>query len=265
MDMPTRTVLALGKLDARPFKEMVAWLRWVPGVQLVSDEQIGGNEPFDLLILCSERPGQFTPREIELLRHRYPLATVVLLYGPWCHGEGRTGPVPDGVVRVAWFEWSYRLPSLLEVGPLVPATATPQEQLLGALADRFGTQHSRQVGIWANTWDDFDYLRSACQSLGYASIWLQSDPQSPCDILLGLIPGTDGAEFADLQARLAAHAEQLALVCLATPTWEDYQKLRSTGVSAVLGQPFRLADLANLLETRSDCGILPLVNPQGSR
>jgi len=263
VDATKRQVLLSGDLESHEFEGLAAWLCDRPEVELHAEEATELVSHFDLILLCAARPGRFPADQIETLRQRNPLAQLVLIFGPWCVGEARTGPVPDGITRMAWYEWSYRLPALLQGNPNAPATSAPQEQALAMLIEQTDTGDSSRVGIWANTAADFDYLRSACHALGHWATWLASEDlpaPSDLDALVGLVPGTDGAEFAELCRCLAAFPATKKVLCLGAPTWEDWQKAQSCGVTAILGQPFRLVDLATLLKPQADCGILPLVN-----
>lgn len=101
----TRSAVAIGDVNHSEFESTMGWLR--SHVQLVSVPDISASwralEPFGgaaWLFLCQRRPGQFTTAEIENLHRAYPLMRLVLLYGAWCDGEGRTGRPCPGVWRV---------------------------------------------------------------------------------------------------------------------------------------------------------------------
>lgn len=263
MEAAKRQVLISGDLEAQEFEGLAAWLSEWPSIQLHAEEASPWVANFDVILLCAARPGRFSAADVEALRQRNPLAQLIQIFGPWCLGEARTGPVPDGLQRMAWFEWSYRLPGILEGRQTVPATSAPQEQALASLAEVPRDEPSATVGILATTSSDFDYLRSACRALGHLPLRLSSEQSwktNDLDALLGIVPGTDGAEFAELCRWFQAIPATTKILCLGGVTWEDWQKARSCGVTAILGQPFRLVDLATLLKPPADCGILPLVN-----
>ncbi|MEW4564621.1 hypothetical protein AB1K70_18920 [Bremerella sp. JC770] len=263
MDAAKRQALLSGDLESYEFEGLAAWLCDQLQVEMHREEATESVSHFDLILMCAARPGRFSADQVETLRQRNPLAQLVLIFGPWCVGEARTGPVPDGITRMAWYEWSYRLPALLEGNPNAPATSAPQEQALAMLGEQTAVGGGSRVGIWASTVTDFDYLQSACHALGHGATWLASeDAPAPSDLdaLAGLVPGTDGAEFAELCRCFAAFPAITKLLCLGAPTWQDWQKAQSYGVTAILGQPFRLVDMATLLKPQADCGILPLVN-----
>lgn len=263
MEAAKRQVLISGDLDSHEFEGLAAWLSTWPSIELHAEEATQWVANFDLILLCAARPGRFSAADVEALRQRNPLAQLVQIFGPWCIGEARTGPVPDGLQRMAWFESSYRLPALIEGRSTVPATSAPQEQALASLSELPSDDPSATIGIWATTAADFDYLRSACRALGHLPLRLSSDQSwksNDLDALLGIVPGTDGDEFTELSRSFQAIPVTTKVLCLGAVTWEDWQKAQSCGVTAILGQPFRLVDLATLLKPPADCGILPLVN-----
>lgn len=263
MNAAKRQVLISGDLQAQEFAGLVAWLSDWPSIELHTEETSPAVGNVDLILLCAARPGRFSGDEVEAFRQSNPLAQLIQIFGPWCIGEARTGPVPDGLRRMAWYEWSYRLPEVIEGGSPMPATSAPQEQALASLGELTTAGPSATVGILSTTAADFDYLRSACHTLGHSAKWLSTEESSKTndlDALIGIVPGTDGTEFDELCRWFLAIPATSKILCLGAATWEDWQKAQSCGVTAILGQPFRLADLATLLKPQADCGILPLVN-----
>lgn len=262
METIRRHVLVLGQTDSPPWEDLARWLDAHGQLNVERDRDLAN---FDLVLLCASRPYQYSPAEIDQLRQKNPFATLIQIFGPWCYGEVRTGPLPEGILRMAWFEWPYRLPQLLADHVLLPETASPQEAVLASLQNLVPSETEATLGIWADTADDYDYLRSAGHAIGFDSIWIDHDESSMPKALIGLIPGTDGTEFTAMAAAFSRMDDLPKLVCLGTPSWDDWMKCQEIGVSALLGQPFRLADLVWLLDSGPECGILPLVNPLGSR
>src|SRR5262245_25311347 len=67
------------------------------------------------IVFLKAHPGQVSAKQIEKLHALEPLARLVVLTGPWCEGEQRSGrPIP-GVVRVPWRNWRERLPQELAI------------------------------------------------------------------------------------------------------------------------------------------------------
>lgn len=266
---PAIEVLILGDLQAAEFSCLLptlgkyATVRWHPAE--VADD----HTHFDLVLLCASKPGQFTEADIETARRQSPLARFVQIHGPWCYGEARTWPLPPAIERIAWYEASYRLPAIIRSAnrPNIPVTSSPQEQALAAIRDMPRSESGGEVGIYAFSAADFGLWESACRALGLSATWanLDTPPDSQWVGLVAMLPGTDRAEFATVAAALNAAGDLPKLLCVGSPTWEDWQKGHSCGVTAILGQPFSLADVAQLLIPQGDCGILPLVNRAGNR
>ena len=57
------------------------------------------------IILCESCPGAYSQCFLRRLRRLFPLTPVILLAGDLCEGEGRTGNLPPGIVRVCRRQW----------------------------------------------------------------------------------------------------------------------------------------------------------------
>ena len=57
------------------------------------------------VILCQSCPGAYSQNFLRRLRRLSPLTPVILLAGDLCEGEGRTGNLPLGIVRVCRRRW----------------------------------------------------------------------------------------------------------------------------------------------------------------
>ncbi|RCS43220.1 hypothetical protein DTL42_18860 [Bremerella cremea] len=269
VDQRTVEVLLLGDLEAAEFSCLLPTLAKLANVRWQRSDETAALANFAWVLLCAARPGRFGEAEVESIRRRNPLAQIVQIHGPWCYGEARTWPLPAGIERIAWYEAPYRLPSLLQStgGPPIPATSSPQERALALLSDVSRSAEGGEVGIYALTAADFGLLASACQALGMTATWAELDqpPDSSWVGMVAIVASTDRAEFPAI-AEAFRHAGDIPkLLCVGAPTWEDWQKGHSCGVTAILGQPFSLADVAQLLIPQGDCGILPLVNRAGKR
>lgn len=262
-------VLILGDLQAAEFSCLLPTLGKFHGVRWHPAEAVDDQAHFDLVLLCASRPGRFTEAGITPIRQRSPLARFVQIHGPWCYGEARTWPLPAAIERMAWYEAAYRLPRLLQSAfhPNMPVTSSPQEQALASVDCVTPSMRGGEIGIYARSAADFGLWESACQALGLSASWADFNalPASPWDAVVAMLPGTDRAEFAAVAQAFRLAGEIPKLLCVGAPTWEDWQKGHSCGATAILGQPFALADVAQLLIPQGDCGILPLVNRAANR
>lgn len=59
----------------------------------------------DLIVLAQARRGEHSPHDVEALRQWFPLAAMVVVYGPWCEGETRSGQPLAGIPRVVIGNW----------------------------------------------------------------------------------------------------------------------------------------------------------------
>ena len=57
------------------------------------------------IVLCESYPGSYSQCFLRRLRRLFPLTPVILLAGDLCEGEGRTGDLPPGIVRVCRRQW----------------------------------------------------------------------------------------------------------------------------------------------------------------
>lgn len=57
------------------------------------------------IVLCESFPGEYSRRFLCQTRRGASLAPVILLAGDLCEGEGRTGDIPAGIVRVCRRHW----------------------------------------------------------------------------------------------------------------------------------------------------------------
>ena len=95
MDNSPRTVL-LGRLASTWATRLADQLgplhgirpEWFPETVTDALHQLDGDVP-DLVIVLQDTPDQFPPQDIRQLLSHWPLARLVVCYGPWCRGDGR--------------------------------------------------------------------------------------------------------------------------------------------------------------------------------
>jgi hypothetical protein len=93
----------VGDCDDSDFTDAVAWLQ--ANCEFSSRQAAQGDPPSAIVVLQS-RPAPAISRGVESLHRHAPLARLVMLTGPWCDGELRTGRQAAGVVRIRWHQWS---------------------------------------------------------------------------------------------------------------------------------------------------------------
>lgn len=82
-------------------------LRSVRDVSQIADHADGNTWFPDLIVVCQTWPDQFSPRDVHDLLTQFPLARLVVCYGPWCDSDGRTRNGWPPATRVP-AEWAVR-------------------------------------------------------------------------------------------------------------------------------------------------------------
>src|SRR4051812_33805324 len=108
MSLPS--IWLIGDWGAPAFDEPVAWIRASTNCRCFASPAAAcaeglaatsTHEP-QSIVLLQARPGEVSAEQVEKLHAREPLARLILLTGPWCEGEQRSGRPVAGVSRVAW-------------------------------------------------------------------------------------------------------------------------------------------------------------------
>jgi hypothetical protein len=195
------------------------------------------------IVFLQSRPRELSQDRIEALHSRAPLARLIVLAGPWCEGELRSGRPAHGVTRILWHQWRERLPRELEVATL-PRTTSDVESLLRALPRRGAIDIRGCVAICTWRRETFAALADVCGLLGLSSVWQQPDaPRVAGSTTAAIIDGWESIE-----ARSRICSEKLpTFLLLNWPRQEDLNRAAEQGIARVLGQPLQLADLVAAL------------------
>ncbi len=97
MTRKTKPILITGDYCRQEFRLLQSQLpdaQWVDW-NAIFDYQL----PAAWLLVCQSRRDEFSQQAIYQLCNRFPLAQRVLIYGPWCQGETRTGNALKGICR----------------------------------------------------------------------------------------------------------------------------------------------------------------------
>lgn len=80
----------------------------------------------ELAVICQGHPDAYPPEEADALLARFPLARVIVCYGPWCNADGRRRDTWPLAVRVPHHDFPERLSRELQVltGGLDPLPLT---------------------------------------------------------------------------------------------------------------------------------------------
>src|SRR4051794_20474547 len=102
---PSARVQMFGDVEHCDFVELRDWL--------AGQAASSSKDAVELVLLCQSRPGQFSQRDVEDLHRRFPLATLLGVFGTWCQGEQRSGYPWHGIDRVYSYNALPRISSLL--------------------------------------------------------------------------------------------------------------------------------------------------------
>ncbi len=239
-----------------------------PGVWLVGDAEhadfaeamalvratanVGPGLP-EVIVLAQSRPGVLRLREIERLQRSAPLAAVVSLAGSWCEGETRTGRPAAGVRRVYWYEFPswWRQQLRLRAAGLCPEWVRAED--FGSRAADCAISIAR-VAIETDSWEAAAAITDILRSVGTQSIW--SRPARMAGEIGAVSAGIwEGGQLSNVEiGRLAAYCERLAaynapvVALLDFPRRDRCEVARQAGAAAVLGKPWRSAELVETLQ-----------------
>ena len=240
-------VWLVGDLQHRDFCESVALLR--------RTADVGPGSP-EVIIAAESRPGTIRHREIERLRRGAPLAAVISLCGSWCEGELRTGRPLAGTTRLYWYEFPswWRRQLELHASGRCPEWAGADD-CGWRVAD--GGSWGRVV-VAAGSCDTFDALADVLRQAKLTAKWIR--PSREFSVNEPICAGIwGGGQLSDAEAnRLERFCARVRLsgapviALLDFPRCDRCDMARAAGAAAVLGKPWRNADLVATLEHVKD-------------
>lgn len=205
------------------------------------------------IILLQARPGQFASDDVERLHAHQPLARLIVLTGPWCEGELRSGHRLPGITRVPWRSWQNRLSLELTISDNVaaiplPRTATETERIESIIsAIKRASPLRGTVAICSRLEASFGLLADAAASLGLTPVRhaISDTPQDlpPTDVTI--FDGWEiGSAFARAKAPPNGKTLSSRLLTLHFPRPEDHDLAQQAGFAGVLAYPLLLSELA---------------------
>jgi CheY-like chemotaxis protein len=259
---PETTIFLVGDFERPEFREAVAAMHAQCRVVCAATAAEAGNLLTgeaalpELIVMAQVRPAEHDPDDLQRLRRRAPLSSVVLLLGPWSEGEMRSGEPLAGVVRVHWHHWLTRFERQVQwiakgvcSSWALPPTATDEERLLwseckGSDSERNRPPREGLVAIVTERSEAAEWLADACAALGQpatrAGLNSWSGPQAAA-VIWDMAAGDGGAfELAALAERFGK-APIVALSGFPRPA--DRERLLAAGAAAVLSKPLALDDL----------------------
>ncbi|MGI9519475.1 MAG: hypothetical protein ACR2NP_20655, partial [Pirellulaceae bacterium] len=150
-----------------------------------------GNESYsewrpDVLVFRQVRRNEFTREAIDAAIRQFPLAARVMLYGPWCEGETRSGRPEQGLHRVHESIWHQQLH--LAIGEFSESCTTHWHRPVAGLRQHHAGKLTDtgigplQVVAISNTPGFSATMAEFCDARGWS---LQPADQSPqCDVVV---------------------------------------------------------------------------------
>jgi CheY-like chemotaxis protein len=250
-------ILLIGDLERHEFREarlamdacgaVVETADVAAACAVLDDEE----RAFDLIVLATAYPGQFSDEAVERLRRLSPLSRVVGLLGTWCEGEMRSGHPLPGAIRVYWHQWAQRLEwesarwhDGLRCSWGLPVTAGEEERVL-ALAETPIPRRSGLIAVCSQEHAIGDWLCATCRRTGYTAEWLRpSDPLGDAKPAAGIFDASDRPQQCEDLRRFAAALHPAPVVAIiGFPRVEDRDRALDSGAASVLSKPLLVEDL----------------------
>lgn len=249
--LPINVWLA-GDFGHADFAGASGWLSEVADCVAAPSHVIRRDAEPDAIVIFQSRPGSIPQRDVERLYRLAPLARLVLIAGPWCEGELRSGRPPHGVARILWGEWRQRLPQELGLGRLGKSasqprvrTMTPVDRLLQSLRlPAMRALRCVHVSICTPRRDRFETLSELCSALALRTVHLPPDSQ-PTDSMSVIL--ADGWQCVPAQNSKES-ASRPVILLLDWPRPDDLQRAQQCGVASILGQPLLATNLFAAIE-----------------
>ncbi|HYO24416.1 MAG TPA: hypothetical protein VEQ85_05650 [Lacipirellulaceae bacterium] len=205
--------------------------------QLEAALRVRGALPPESFLVAQQRPGSISQALVDRLQAAAPLARIVIVAGTWCEGELRTGTPLVGAARLYWYEflpWWRRELLRREARPATPAP----HPLAGVV-----------LAVDAVDVAVYETALAALSPYGCELLWAPRGRGPVGTATLGLWDGGQGdpAELASLGefCQRLAPAGGRVVALLDFPRVEHVAAIRAAGAAALLGKPY---DLTNLLD-----------------
>lgn len=229
-----------------------------PAADWLYSQNFSLTEPFSsaaepaAVVLFQNRPGEFRQSELEAIHRRAPLARLILLTGPLCAGELRSGKPLVGVERLSWLTWRDHLPLLLKPAATRPPqarTLAPADTILRdcSLESTPQLDLGQSAIVYSRSASIADAVCQLLQTLGYHAAWANNPAEKITHLgasALILVEGDAVPCLAD-SVSLLGEGKKIWLRAFARP--EEAKQALAAGYHAVLPLPLLRSDLQAVL------------------
>ena len=203
------------------------------------------------VVVVQSRPGEFSKAEVAQLQAAAHGALVLVVAGPWCEGELRSGTPLTGVTRIEWRRWKCGFEA--ELAPLLqpaaerqqPQYSLPSDMQLIARNLRAVRRVKPEVDTAVVCTDSLPLFESLADSLSQFRIRARraaSDGDLLASAKLILYDGWPQFECASAAAAMPSDGRKLLLLDWPRPA--DAQRAKDAGIHEIISLPFLLSDLA---------------------
>ncbi len=259
-------VWLIGEVAAPELSPATSWLRCQTRCSTFADAQAAiavaqrsspggptGDEP-DLVIFFRTRPGQIGRASVEAIHQAFPLSRLLVLVGPWCEGEVRSGRPWPGVTRIYWHQWQPRLvEELLRHAqprvPRLPRSATEVDVLLSRPPIAAARQKAL-IGVVSRRHINFESLASVLAAAGHHPVWLVPGDSLPVINLDAVVVDGESHAAAAWESLRPVHdrlGSVPAVLLCHFPRPDELAELGQAADAAILAKPYVAMDLLALV------------------
>ena len=243
-------VLLIGPSDEPLFAEIVASVHTAPGVSQIDTAaslvELDRTQAPDMVLVLQQWPDQYPRQHVLEMIDAYPLARLLVCYGPWCDSDGRTRDHWPHVVRVplatAARRFVQELENLRQGARRLPLTADRTEAY-PPVADTHSLRLTKPLSIAIVSTDRAltDHLSDVLRAAGHRP--LTAGTGHPDLLLWDADPGNASSRL-QLARLLATHPEVPCVALCGFPWRDQTHELNSAAIVAVIP---KLADNGTLV------------------
>jgi hypothetical protein len=254
-------VLLIGPSDEPLFAEIVASVHAAGDVSHIDTAaslvELDRTQAPDVVLVLQQWPDEYPRQHVLAMIDAYPLARLLVCYGPWCDSDGRTRDHWPHVVRVplaiAARRFVQELENLRRGARRLPLTADRTEAY-PSVADIRSLRSTKPLSIGIVSPDRalIDHLSDVLRAAGHwphtAGHWPHTAGTDPPDLLLWDADPWDAPSRVELARLLARHPEVPCIGLCGFPRRELTLELQRAVIVAILPKVVENGTLVACLE-----------------